>query len=405
MRKIILIIIGVLAVGGGAIAGIYSWRYFRGSGLAFLPPIGNIAEELPTTTPSVVPGSENTTKLPLQLADGLRIRVLADDLPGARVLAWSPEGRLFVSRTAQGAVTELQFADGKVIKQEDVLKDLRKPHGLAFQPELGGLYVATEDSIIGPDYHVASEYISKDADLPLGGRHFTRTLLFGADERLYVSLGSSCDVCHEKNQMLATVQVLDLTKDEGLTQFAKGLRNAVFMALNPRTGEIWATEMGRDFLGDDLPPDEINILKAGSNYGWPICYSQNVHDTVFDQNTYIRNPCMEPFETPSTIDLPAHSAPLGLAFVPLTWPEPYRGDLLVAYHGSWNRTSPTGYKIVRFDLDDQGKVVSQQGQDFISGWLDEGRSLGRPVDLKFFDDKLYVSDDKAGLIYEVSLTE
>jgi len=114
------------------------------------------------------------------------------------------------------------------------------------------------------------------------------------------------------------------------------------MAFHPYTRDIWATEMGRDMLGDGTPPDELNIIKKGGNYGWPICYGKNIHDTEFDKNTYFRNPCMEPFETPSYIDIPAHSVPLGLAFIPDSWPTEYHNDLLVAYHGSWNRSTPTG---------------------------------------------------------------
>jgi len=149
--------------------------------------------------------------------------------------------------------------------------------------------------------------------------------------------------------------------------------------------------MGRDLLGDDMPPDEINIIEEGKNYGWPVCYGKNIHDTDFDHNTYVRNPCMEPFETPSHIDIPAHSAPLGLAF--------YKNDLLVAYHGSWNRSVPTGYKIVKMNLDANGNYLGQE--DFISGWLQEGNALGRPVDILADRGRIFISDDKAGVIYLV----
>ena len=164
--------------------------------------------------------------------------------------------------------------------------------------------------------------------------------------------------------------------------------------------------MGRDLLGDNIPPDEINVIdteaKSPENFGWPICYGQNIHDTAYDKNTYIRNPCQAPFEKPSRIDLQAHSAPLGLAFVPenSSWPVEYRNDMLVAFHGSWNRSIPTGYKVVRLIMDESGKSIGQE--DFISGWLTDAGALGRPVDL-IFDSagSLYVSDDKAGVIYKV----
>ncbi len=164
--------------------------------------------------------------------------------------------------------------------------------------------------------------------------------------------------------------------------------------------------MGRDLLGDNIPPDEINIIEEGKNYGWPICYGKNIHDDQFDKNTYIRNPCMEPFETPSSIDLQAHSAPLGLAFFPEEgWPEEYWHDLLVAYHGSWNRTEPTGYKIVRMRLDNEGKYEATE--DFITGWLNgKNEALGRPVDILIQPGGLmYISDDKAGVIYRITYRE
>jgi glucose/arabinose dehydrogenase len=243
----------------------------------------------------------------------------------------------------------------------------------------------------------------KILDLPKGGRHFTRTLLFlpyPQDHKLLISVGSTCDVCFEKDERNGTILVYDFKTKESKI-YAKGLRNSVFLTLHPVTGKVWATEMGRDWLGDDLPPDEINIIEEGKNYGWPICYGKNIHDDNFDKNVYIRNPCMEPFETPSYIDIPAHSSPLGLAFFPEEgWPEDYWYNLLVAYHGSWNRTVPTGYKIVRYILDSQGNYLGEE--DFITGWLQENEAIGRPVDILIKPGGIiYISDDKAGVIYKV----
>ncbi len=160
--------------------------------------------------------------------------------------------------------------------------------------------------------------------------------------------------------------------------------------------------MGRDRLGDDLPPDEINILQGGRNYGWPYCYGKQVVDTQFENNEMSLSRCQS--SVPAHIDLPAHSAPLGLAFIPEEgWPEEYRLDLLVAYHGSWNRTEPTGYKISRIKLDQQGNFQGEE--DFISGWLTpDGGALGRPVDLLALPGGiLYISDDKAGVVYRVGV--
>jgi glucose/arabinose dehydrogenase len=155
-------------------------------------------------------------------------------------------------------------------------------------------------------------------------------------------------------------------------------------------------------LGDDLPPDEINIILEGKDYGWPYCYGKNIHDADFDSSVEAEKKCLA--AESSFIDVPAHSAPLGLAFIPPSedWPQKYHYDLLVAYHGSWNRTIPTGYKIAIYDFD--GKGDYNGARDFISGWLndEDGTVLGRPVDIIILEDGIiYISDDRAGVIYRV----
>jgi glucose/arabinose dehydrogenase len=242
--------------------------------------------------------------------------------------------------------------------------------------------------------------------LPDDGGHNTRTLLLHPDgTRLLVSVGSSCNVCEENDPRRASILAVDLTTKE-VTTFAKGLRNTVFMTIHPVTGETWGTDMGRDNLGDDIPPDEVNILRADGNYGWPTCYGKNIHDAEFDTKTYIRAPCSEPFETPSHIDIPAHSAPLGLAFIPEEgWPEKYWYDLLIAYHGSWNRSVPTGYKIIRIPLDAHGAPEGEP-VDFMTGFMTgDGTVLGRPVDIQAEPGGiLYITDDRAGVVYRITRT-
>ena len=178
------------------------------------------------------------------------------------------------------------------------------------------------------------------------------------------------------------------------------LRNSVFFVW--QGDKMFATDNGRDNLGDNLPPDEINIIEPEKDYGWPICYGKNIHDGAFDKNQYIRDPCLD--KQASHIDLPAHSAALGLAFVPkdIGWPSGFEGDLIVAFHGSWNRTQPTGYKLAKINLSGVGDYGGLE--DFISGWLSsDGKiSLGRPVGIIFgTDGAMYVSDDKAGVVYKV----
>ncbi|MEK7640815.1 MAG: PQQ-dependent sugar dehydrogenase [Patescibacteria group bacterium] len=350
--------------------------------------------------PSPAPASEESAT-GLQIPSGFNLEILASGLSGARVIVQDQFGNFWVSRPSKGVVTTLEMEDGKVRRQVDVFKNMSQPHGLALDPQHPlNLYIAETDKISRVPLYSDGE-IEKIADLPGGGGHSTRTIEFGPDNRLYVSIGSSCNVCHEENQQRA--KIFSMNPDgSDLKEFARGLRNTVFFTWSYVDGKMWGTEMGRDLLGDDLPPDEINILTEGRNYGWPNCYGKNIHDDAFDKNTYIRNPCMEPFEAASHIDLQAHSAPLGLVFVPEEgWPEEYWYDLLVSYHGSWNRSEPTGYKIVRLKLDAKGKYSGVE--DFISGFIQNGKVSGRPVGLLIQPGgTMYITDDFAGVVYKLS---
>jgi glucose/arabinose dehydrogenase len=402
----ILLILGLI---------ILAWPY-RGFLPIFRPAPVDLSKAIPeqpvsSTELEVVRDGLNQTGLPLALPRGFYINLFAKNLNGPRSVHIAPNGVLMVAEPSAGRISALPDAnkDGVADARTDIATGLHSPHDFLFFPNDGyDLYVAETDALskmrLNGDFTQASDR-SVLTKLPTGGRHVTRSLELAmagkSEERLLISIGSSCDVCHEKDARRGTIQSVALDGSD-MKLFAKGLRNSVFLEVAP-DGQIWATEMGRDFLGDNLPPDEINLIEEDKNYGWPNCYGKNIHDTVFDKNTYIRNPCMEPFETPSHIDLPAHSAPLGLAFVPknVGWPKEYEGNLLVAYHGSWNRTQPTGYAIRRFVLDETGKVV--RDEDFISGWLSDKGVLGRPADLTFSKDgALYISDDKTGLIYRIT---
>jgi glucose/arabinose dehydrogenase len=341
----------------------------------------------------------------LRVPDGFKIEVYAENLPSARVIAVDMFGNLWVSQMREGKVSLLsRDSDGKIIAGT-ILQDLKNPHGLAFHPDHAfKLFIAEEHQIISlPTYSDGGpEFV---APLSGGGSHVSRTIGFGPDKRLYVSIGSTCNVCNEKDIRRAAI-LRGGSNGEDLSVFAKGLRNTVFFTWRD-DGKMFGADMGRDYLGDDLPPDEINILKEG-NFGWPICYGKNIHDSEFDKNVYIRNPCMEPFEIGSYIDIPAHSAPLGLAFIPKNsqWPKEYWGDLLVAYHGSWNRSVPTGYKVVRYEFDDKGEYTGKVS-DFVTGFLTaSGEVLGRPVDIKVSPEGFaYISDDYAGVIYKIKYAD
>ncbi len=331
----------------------------------------------------------------------LLLTIFADNLSAPRDLQFSQGGTLLVSIPSLSKVVALWGQkEGKAEYRRDVLTNLRKPHGLAFYQNL--LFVAEETAVNRYKWDEETKtatWEKKLFDLPAGGRHVTRSLVVDNQGLLYVSIGSTCDVCIEKDPRLAAVIVSDI---DGINPrvFAKGLRNAVFITLNPKTSQLWGTEMGRDNLGDDLPPDEINLIEESNDYGWPYCYGQQVYDVANDLGG-TQNLCQS--TTRPFFEIPAHSAPLGLKFVPDTerW-QPWSNDLLVAYHGSWNRSLPIGYKIVRLNIEDNKVNQEETLFNFLSG----ATYTGRPVDLEFSSEgDLYISDDHKGVIYKVILEQ
>lgn len=392
-------------------------------GVYFFPSIRNFFSGVAPLIPPTPALPQSGSSLPFALPEGFAAHLFAQDLPGARVLTRDPRGTLVVSLPGEGTIVALpdRNSDGVADEAVTILRGLDGPHGIVFRCGAVGptdssgddcvLYVAEKTAVrsyayIAPTY--SATLIEKLAELPGGGGHSTRSLLLHPDGRhLLVAIGSSCNVCRESDPRRAAILSIDLGTKK-VTTFATGLRNTVFMALNPLDGQIWGADMGRDLLGDELPPEEINIITEGGNYGWPNCYGKNVHDTDFDpeadasrRNGAGKNTCIN--MQASLLDIPAHSAPLGLAFIPEEgWPEEYRLDLLVAYHGSWNRSIPTGYKVVRVELDQKG-VPTGKITDFMTGFLTpKGSLVGRPVALLAEPGgTLFVSDDRAGAIYRI----
>lgn len=385
--------IGLIFLSG--VAGVILWS--NADAIRGVLPLVRPVTALPTGEP-----------LPLVLEEGFIARLYSGEVPGARVLTRDPNGILVASLTSRGSVVALPDVDGNGQADEsiEIIGELKGPHGLAFScsndPADCRLFIAEEDAVREYSYD-ASNYravLQKTvALLPSGGGHLTRSLWLHPNAKdLLISIGSSCNVCNERDARRASVLVLDLASGEVRT-YATGLRNTVFMATHPITGDVWGSDMGRDNLGDDLPPDEINILQEGGWYGWPWFYGKNVEDYTFSPNA---RPSYAQEAIPSHIDIPAHSAALGLAFIPEEgWPEEYRNDLFVAYHGSWNRSQPTGYKVVRIELTSQGEYVKTV--DFMTGFYKNGSALGRPVSiLAELGGTVYVSDDRAGAIYRIT---
>jgi glucose/arabinose dehydrogenase len=338
---------------------------------------------------------------PLSLPPGFGLEVYASGLGGVRFMTLDPAGAVLVSVPGQGRVIALpdEDGDGRADRVVTVAEGLDRPHGLAFRN--GHLWVAENGRVLRLVYDPRTRQAGQPAvvvpGLPPGGGHWTRTIAFGPDGRLYVSVGSSCNVCRESDPRRAAITRYN-PDGSGERLFATGLRNAVGLAFHPMTGALWATVNERDWRGDDLPPDHITEVQEGGHYGWPGCFAAGgraVPDREFPGAR-----CRD-MVLPS-VEIQAHSAPLGLAFYTgRQFPPEYHGHLFVAYRGSWNRSVPTGYKVVRLPFRD-GRPAGPP-LDFVTGWLAGGAVRGRPVDvLVARDGALLVSDQGAGQIHRIT---
>ncbi len=368
-------------------------------------PSQNPQSKEPTSIPTTKVNESNpistgkTPVIPLTLPSNFTIHVFASGLGNPRDLQFTPSGTLLASNPNTGQVIALpdKNQDGVADTGKVIISGENHVHGLAFYN--GKIFVADVDRVVRYNWDENALNATLDKvlfSLPENGDHNNRTLVFNTIGQMLLSVGSICNVCREAPNIGGSVWVSDADGNNPHV-FATGLRNAAFLAINPATGALWGTEMGRDYLGDNTPPDEINIINEGKNYGWPNCYGDKIHDTQFDNSSF--NPCSN---TESPIyQIPAHSAPLGLTFIKSSqFPSDWQGDLLVAYHGSWNRSVATGFKVVHLKVNGNTIVSSD---DFLTGFLqgsNNGSALGRPVDMIFDKDgNLYLSDDRAGNIY------
>jgi glucose/arabinose dehydrogenase len=336
----------------------------------------------------------------IRLPPGFAIQVFARDLGRPRFLAFDARGTLLVSVPRAGRVLALPDDDGDGVADRaiPVVEGLDLPHGLAFHQ--GDLFVAETGQVVRLAYDAASRRAAGPPRpvvprLPARGAHYTRTIAFGPDGRLYVSVGSSCNVCEERDGRRAAITRYE-ADGSGETRVATGLRNAVGLAFRPETGELWATNNGRDWLGDDEPPEQVTRVEPGAHYGWPHCVW--LREGLRPDPDHGRPDRCRAVARPSLL-YQAHAAPLGLAFYTGTqFPPAYRGDLFVALHGSWNRSAPTGYKVIRVRLDGP----EPRAEDFATGWLTAAGAWGRPVDVAVGPDgSLFVSDDQGGRVYRI----
>jgi glucose/arabinose dehydrogenase len=393
MRKI-GIGIGLLLIGGFA-----ACQLLLPEGFVIRGPMlqSMLGRGVPTPDAETVQGR-------FRVAPGYRLELFAQDLPNARVMRFSPGGELIVSQPRDGRLTLVlpdADGDGRSDGQRELIGGLDRPHGFDFHD--GFLYVGETGSVARVPYRERGPgTITVEATperivqgLPPGGNHWSRTLRFGPDGGLYLHVGSSCNVCEEEDPRRATI--LRFAPDgSGEEIYAAGLRNSVGFDWQPGTNALYATDNGRDLLGDDYPPCELNRIERGHFYGWPYANGDNDPDPDFGPGNEAR---VEASTTPAH-DFRAHNAPLGIHFLrhPAT-PPALRGAALVALHGSWNRSRLDGYKVVSLHWDERGEIHEE---DFLTGFEVDEDVIGRPADvLQGPDGAIYVSDDYAGVIYRL----
>jgi glucose/arabinose dehydrogenase len=317
-------------------------------------------------------------------------------------MAFDAAGNLLVADQDAGTVYRYAAAEDGVIEPsgsppDPIVSGLNGPSSVAFfdVDDTTYLYVGETTEIIRFPYDPEGAVGDGEVvvpDLPDGG-HRTRTVAFGEDGLMYVSIGSSCNICDEDDERRAAIMRYNPDGSDG-ELFATGLRNAVGIAFQPGTNTLWATVNERDDQGNEIPPDLVTIVTEGADYGWPACQPP---DATPQEDG---NDCSG--ITPPTIGIQAHSAPLGLAFATGDqFPDEYQGGIFVVQHGSWNREPPAEPKLMYIAFDDDTPTAVA---DFATGWQEEdGSRWGRPAGVTVAPDgSLIVSDDDAGVLYRIS---
>jgi glucose/arabinose dehydrogenase len=336
----------------------------------------------------------------LRAADGFSVSIYARGLSNPRMLYRASERHLLVSSPRSGSILLLtdSDADGALDEQKPLLEGLRRPHGLTWHE--GWLYIAESSQIGRIPFDLASAtpggaYQPVVTGLTDNGNHWSKSLRFDDNGWMYVAMGSSCNVCEESDARRATIMRYRADGSDGEI-YATGLRNSVGLDFAPWDGSLYATDNGRDLLGDDYPPCELNRIESGGFYGWPFLNGDNELDPDFGAgNEALQGTALAP-----AFKFPAHNAPLGIHFLRSTPPPGFGRSALVALHGSWNRSRPDGYRVVSLHWDDGGAISSR---DFLWGFERDGDIVGRPVDIVDDGrDGFFISDDYAGVIYRIS---
>lgn len=338
----------------------------------------------------------------IKVPEGFEISIYAEGVKNARSMVYSPGGVLFVGTRDKGDVYAIvdRDKDFKADTIYTIAKKLRMPNGVAFKD--GDLYVAEvsrvlkfsdiENNLTTPPVPqvIYEEY-------PTERHHGWKYIAFGPDGKLYVPVGAPCNICESEDEIFNTITRIN-PDGTNMEIIQKGVRNTVGFDWHPQTGELWFTDNGRDWMGDDQPFCELNRAeKDGLHFGYPYCHQGNLADPEFGQ----KFPCSD-FVSPAR-NLGAHVAPLGMEFYTGNqYPEDYKGQIFIAEHGSWNRTKKSGYRVMMAKL--RGNEVVDY-IPFATGWLNESNDevSGRPVDVEMLPDgSLLVSDDFADMIYRIS---
>ena len=360
-----------------------------------------------TKSEEVIQYDEPVSELPIEklnLPDGFKIEVYADNLDGARSMAMGDNGTLFVGTRNDKTVYAVQDLDKDYRADHIRVLDstLEVPNGIAFRN--GSLYVAEVGRLLRYDDIEANldsipEPVVVYDDYPTEFHHGWKYIAFGPDDKLYVPVGAPCNICDSTISDKRYATITRMNPDGSNREiYANGVRNSVGFTWHPETKELWFTDNGRDMMGDDIPPCELNrVTEAGQHFGYPFCHGGTVKDPEFGN----QRPCSD-FIAPVQA-LGAHVAPLGVKFNTGTmFPDSYKNSAFIAEHGSWNRSKKVGYRISLVTLEDN-KAVSYE--TFLDGWLDEEsqEAFSRPVDLLFLEDgSMLISDDYGDAIYRVT---
>jgi glucose/arabinose dehydrogenase len=340
----------------------------------------------------------------LHVPPGFRLSLLTNDIRNPRNMVQAPDGDIFVAETGAGRITILRMEPNGTLSARFVFaKGLNEPFGLAFHGD--SLYVGDVDAVVRFPYRngqtAAGGPPQKIASLPDGG-HSTRNVIFNRDgSKMFVSIGSASNVSPEDPPRAA---VMEYNPDgSGRRVFAWGLRNPVGLAWNRATGALWTAVNERDGLGDDLVPDFVTSLREGGFYGWPYAYLGNHADPRRNERPDLLSKAIVP-----DVLIQSHSAPLGLVFYEGSmFPQQYRGSAFVAFHGSWNRSKRTGYKVIAIPF--RNGAPAGGYDDFVAGWSTDPDSRfvwGRPVGLLVLaDGSLLISDDGANAIWRVTYSK